>query len=375
MGENSQDAYEDDIPHLKDGQNLEVKARRIDRTEVKISLKNICELGTGAFGVVNKMVVQEDNNPKKVRNCAVKIPGAAGVLAKIELYLLLKLQHENVVKLLYYFIPKELTENIVIVLELVDGGDLFRYMKNLSSYGSSPVDSMGVLFEVFSYQLFRGLAYCHGRKVCHRDIKPENLLVNPITGILKIADFGCGAEMVSKNESHTFYIGTRIFRAPELLLGADIYDFKVDVWSAAIVLSEMILGVPIFYASEGLEALLIIMFEHLGIPTEKELGDMKIVDVAMPPRLDRKYSIEERVQRCEPRNEEEIIFLLKAMLVYSPQKRMSAWEVCASDFFRPLRGLKELPNGNPSPRFFNFSQQEIQYMPPHVKKKLRIKPT
>lgn len=39
------------------------------------------------------------------------------------------------------------------------------------------------------FQLLRGLAYCHQRKILHRDLKPQNLLINE-RGELKLADFG-----------------------------------------------------------------------------------------------------------------------------------------------------------------------------------------
>ncbi len=357
----------DDIPQIKEGQTIHAKARRRDRTEVKISLKNVGEIGVGAFGAVNKMLVKEEDTLRQPYNCAVKIPGSSGILAKIELYLLLKLQHENVVKLLYYFIPKGLTDNIVIVLELVEGGDLFHHMKHLSS---SPSKGLGTLFEVFSYQLFRGLAYCHSRKVCHRDIKPENLLVDSISGVLKIADFGCGAEIRGPGETHTFYIGTRIFRAPELLLGSDSYEYKVDVWSAAIVMTEMILGVPVFYARAGLEALLGVMFEHMGLPTENDLADMHVGKVSFPAKTQKNTSVEARIHKCKPREEVKLIELLNSIIVYSPSKRLSAWEACASDFFDSLRGLKTLESGKAPPKFFDFTEQEIQSMPESIRKKL-----
>jgi len=45
------------------------------------------------------------------------------------------------------------------------------------------------VWQLFLFQILRGLSYCHKRRVLHRDLKPQNLLVNQI-GELKLADFG-----------------------------------------------------------------------------------------------------------------------------------------------------------------------------------------
>ena len=61
--------------------------------------------------------------------------------------------------------------------------DLSQYLeKNPGGLASRNV-------RLFLFQLLRGLAYCHRRRILHRDVKPQNLLISE-QGELKLADFG-----------------------------------------------------------------------------------------------------------------------------------------------------------------------------------------
>ncbi len=301
---------------------------------------------------------------------AVKIPEGDGELAIVELYLLLKLNHVNLTKLLYYFAGlKGMRKSVILVLEFVKGGDLFHYLK--AHY--SKIRGIGMMFEVFSFQMFRGLAYCHSHGVCHRDIKPENLLVDPENGILKITDFGCGAEMRRPSDTHTFYIGTRIFRAPELLLGAVHYDLKCDVWSGGVVMSEMVLGIPIFYERQdnGTKGHLLKIFEYLGLPRPVDFRAMQVERIPLPPASHvAKKSIVQRFKMHSVHHEALLVHLLTQIFVYSPRARLSSWEVCGNDYFQCLRAYRRLPNGNPVPKLFDFTQHEVKSMPPDVRRRL-----
>ncbi len=50
--------------------------------------------------------------------------------------------------------------------------------------------------KLYSYQMFRGLAYLHACGFCHRDIKPQNMLIDPNYQILKLCDFGSAKKLI-----------------------------------------------------------------------------------------------------------------------------------------------------------------------------------
>lgn len=87
--------------------------------------------------------------------------------------------------------------------------------------------------KLYTYQLFRSLAYIHSQGICHRDIKPQNLLLDPSTGVLKLCDFG-SAKILVENEPNVSYICSRYYRAPELIFGATNYTTKIGTSSTSL---------------------------------------------------------------------------------------------------------------------------------------------
>jgi len=96
-----------------------------------------------------------------------------------EVNLLLKLRHNNIVKI-YETIETE--KHLIIIMELCAGGDLLSYVRKRRR-----------LKEPFAKNIFKqiidGLRYIHENYVCHRDIKLDNILLDT-KGTIKIADFG-----------------------------------------------------------------------------------------------------------------------------------------------------------------------------------------
>ncbi|KAJ9092229.1 hypothetical protein QFC19_008766 [Naganishia cerealis] len=88
-----------------------------------------------------------------------------------------------------------------------------------------------------------GLEYLHERtpKVIHRDCKSSNILINK-RGVCKVGDFGLARVKTSTRSVIRSLVGTINWQAPELWHPKPRYDYKVDVFSCAMVYWEMLSG-------------------------------------------------------------------------------------------------------------------------------------
>lgn len=78
-----------------------------------------------------------------------------------------------------------------------------------------------LFFQLFLFQLLRGLSYIHQRYILHRDLKPQNLLISD-TGELKLADFGRKAvnyqSILSHCENARQMVALNLFRCTAIII-------------------------------------------------------------------------------------------------------------------------------------------------------------
>src|SRR5688500_18748404 len=95
------------------------------------------------------------------------------------------------------------------------------------------------------------LGVLHRRGIIHRDLKPSNVFVTA-TGV-RVLDFGLARPVSQPHQDETadaitqtgIFVGTPRYAAPEQLLGDEV-DERADLFSAGVMLFEMLAGRPPF---------------------------------------------------------------------------------------------------------------------------------
>jgi serine/threonine protein kinase len=150
---------------------------------------------------------------------------------------------KNVVQLLDFFYSIDDKQRIIqnTVLEFCDMSleDVLKDMDRKKEYLPMPT------LKKYIKEIFTGLQSMHDLGIAHRDLKPENILLK--NQEIRICDVG-SSKVLDKSSAHmnTPYVVSRYYRAPELILACNKYDFSIDIWAVGCILFELLLKTPMF---------------------------------------------------------------------------------------------------------------------------------
>ena len=205
-----------------------------------------------------------------------------------EAQILEKLRHRYITRF-YEFINNQ--DNAVLVMEFVEGTPVDLLLAERGALALP--DAVSV-----AQNMLEALVYAHGKGIIHRDIKPANL-IREASGAVKVTDFGIakikegGAPGQTVLTKSGFLLGTPHYMSPEQIREPKDAGAKSDVYSAGVVLYEMLTG-SLPFNSRSLPKLIDAIYRGEKQPPsalrpeiDKELE--AIVLKAMYPRMDGRY--------------------------------------------------------------------------------------
>ncbi|KAF8114340.1 hypothetical protein N665_0039s0102 [Sinapis alba] len=214
--------------------------------------------------------------------------------------------HPNVVKLKATY---EDSENVHLVMELCEGGELFDRIVARGHYTERAAAAVArTIAEV--------VMMCHVNGVVHRDLKPENFLFanKKENSALKAIDFGLSV-FFKPGDKFTEIVGSPYYMAPEVLKRD--YGPEVDVWSAGVIIYILLCGVPPFWAETEQGVALAIL--------------RGVIDFKRDPW---------------PQISESAKSLVRQMLDPDPTKRLTAQQVLAHPWIQNAKKAPNVPLGD-----------------------------
>ncbi|XP_023659802.1 myosin light chain kinase 2, skeletal/cardiac muscle [Paramormyrops kingsleyae] len=201
-------------------------------------------LGGGRFGRVH-MCSEKTSGLKLAAKIITARNAKEKETALNEIQVMNQLSHPNVIQL---YDAYEARNEVVLILEYVEGGELFERIVD----ESSPLTELDAM--IYVKQICQGIQYMHQMYVLHLDLKPENILCLSCTGHqVKIIDFGL-ARRYKPREKLRVSFGTPEFLAPEIV-NFDFVSFPTDMWTVGVVTYMLLSGLSPFLGDDDSQTL------------------------------------------------------------------------------------------------------------------------
>ncbi|KAL6465147.1 hypothetical protein MHYP_G00252800 [Metynnis hypsauchen] len=200
------------------------------------------KIGAGICGEVRLAIERETCKKvalKMINKNDFPSIGTATRNAEREIEILKKIDHPCLIKTEDFY---QTDESYYIVLEYVEGGELFSRIKTEKQLKED-------MAKLYFYQMLKAVEYLHDNGIIHRDLKPENVLLTSHDDecLIKITDFN-QSKILEESSLMKTLCGTPTYLAPEVFIAASTggYTRAVDSWSLGVLLFICLGGYPPF---------------------------------------------------------------------------------------------------------------------------------
>lgn len=243
---------EDNDEHLK---RIEIRSTSItDEYDVDWNQK----LGTGISGPV-RLATKRSTGEKFAIKVVVDRPKA---VQEVQMHWRCS-GHPHVVSILEVFrnslqFPgeSESTSRLLLVLEYMDGGELFYRISKQNGFTERQAAAT-------TMQIACAVQHLHHLNIAHRDLKPENLLYKSKLedSPIKLCDFGFAKQDrgdLTTPQFTPYYVSPQVLEAQRrhrrerssvnLNVQPYTYDKSCDMWSMGVIIYILMCGYPPFYS-------------------------------------------------------------------------------------------------------------------------------
>jgi serine/threonine protein kinase len=208
------------------------------------SMKEIRRLGEGSFGVV--MLLENEETHELIALKSVDVNKSSDSQKAFfdfinEIEGLIHLIHPCVLEIVGYSLPRADRPGR-IGTKFAANGSLKQAIEQ-RRLGKAPefMNDTGIAIIVCGIVL--GMQFIHSQNLIHRDLKPSNIFLDE-GGFARIGDFG-NSRLGDLDFTLTKGVGSPFYMAPETF-DEDDYTVRVDVYSFALILYELLVGEPVF---------------------------------------------------------------------------------------------------------------------------------
>ena len=203
-------------------------------------------------------------------------------------------------------------------------------------------------FEIryYLYEIAKALDYCHSLGIIHRDVKTSNIMIDHNQRKCRLIDWGL-AEFYVPDKKMSVRVSSRPYKAPELLVSNEFYDYSLDSWCFGVTMAGFIYQKDPFFSAEDNDKVLLNIINILG--AEEFFDYLAKFEIPLEGKLERMIEKASKkpwskfvTQDNKHLVSEDAFNLLDKVLTYNHYYRLLPKEIMQHSYFEPVREMWSL---------------------------------